>query len=690
MKDNKFGEFLCELRKELNLTQADFGRLVKVTDKAVSKWESGNGMPDIAMFPQLAEILGVTTDELFKGERNKNREVEKPLSLYEALVKSPVSEVNQFLEQGNTLSGYDHLGRTFVDCIVKYRSYEWLIWAIHNDFILCSNTSYSGMKRMLYENVPFIAIQPMTISNLSRGIPFRGSRPIHQNKIRFSFKLGGQPLTSADGTKVTVINEPLPIKETIEGASIDQVSPQITPPPPPHTIKPEIGLLSRLKHSTDVVRLREGNIPHKIEIFWMIISILIEHKQFEIVNYLIKVPENYQASATIMDQLIVPFSHLAKLNDLDNDIADYLFNHFFATWLYVLGKSGNKYLMEYLDYKPIPQNIVMGSDTLEKLYLLQLPEINRLIINDNNMNRIESIMKLFPKYELIKRSHLPMRPSLDIARYLSEILPNISGMDGFNIYQLDFTTLVNNKKTNAIIEYVTCARNIHHELVSLIDQLIYNKLGGSRAETSLINDKLYKLIDDYFEFTPFLYGYVEVDPEDGTSERFVTETEKQYNLRIEKSIQLKKYFEDFVDDNILEAKILISSKNRNESHDIILKRFILTRFRPKFMMLSDSKGYDINDFELMKGIIQHLTLDTLHRILSTMKLSNIEVIKSILEHGGRFLAIRNLDNVPFEYEFEQYVPHKSRSSSTNSIAFDDALTTLTCLNLRVNHSAKIK
>lgn len=68
--DNKnFGTFLITLRKEKGLTQKELAQKLFISDKAVSKWERGLSMPDIALLLPLSAILGVTTTELLNGNR---------------------------------------------------------------------------------------------------------------------------------------------------------------------------------------------------------------------------------------------------------------------------------------------------------------------------------------------------------------------------------------------------------------------------------------------------------------------------------------------------------------------------------------------------------------------------------------------------------------------------------------------
>lgn len=63
------GDFIYTLRKEKGLSQNELGAQLGVTNKAVSKWETGEANPDIALIRPLAEILGVSADELLACER---------------------------------------------------------------------------------------------------------------------------------------------------------------------------------------------------------------------------------------------------------------------------------------------------------------------------------------------------------------------------------------------------------------------------------------------------------------------------------------------------------------------------------------------------------------------------------------------------------------------------------------------
>ena len=71
------GEFLAALRKARGLTQEQVAEELCVSNKTISKWESGSGLPDITILPDLAEFYGVTVDDLLSGGR-QSKETAQP------------------------------------------------------------------------------------------------------------------------------------------------------------------------------------------------------------------------------------------------------------------------------------------------------------------------------------------------------------------------------------------------------------------------------------------------------------------------------------------------------------------------------------------------------------------------------------------------------------------------------------
>ncbi|MCI8855097.1 MAG: helix-turn-helix domain-containing protein [Clostridiaceae bacterium] len=68
----KIGKLIYTLRREKNLTQSQLAAQLYVSDKAVSKWECGNGCPDLSLLPLLSEALGVDLEKLLSGELDIN------------------------------------------------------------------------------------------------------------------------------------------------------------------------------------------------------------------------------------------------------------------------------------------------------------------------------------------------------------------------------------------------------------------------------------------------------------------------------------------------------------------------------------------------------------------------------------------------------------------------------------------
>ena len=69
MNQEKIGKFIAELRKENNMTQQELADKLMITDRAVSNWENGRRLPDYSLLKDLCEILHISSNELFAGER---------------------------------------------------------------------------------------------------------------------------------------------------------------------------------------------------------------------------------------------------------------------------------------------------------------------------------------------------------------------------------------------------------------------------------------------------------------------------------------------------------------------------------------------------------------------------------------------------------------------------------------------
>lgn len=79
MDQIKIGRFIKQKRKEKGMTQSKLAEKLGVTDRAISKWENGNCMPDSGIITDLCKILNVTINDLFSGEVVDMKDNEKKL-----------------------------------------------------------------------------------------------------------------------------------------------------------------------------------------------------------------------------------------------------------------------------------------------------------------------------------------------------------------------------------------------------------------------------------------------------------------------------------------------------------------------------------------------------------------------------------------------------------------------------------
>ena len=77
MNQIEIGKFIAECRKTKNMTQTQLAEMLNTTNKSVSKWENGSCLPDASLYGPLCDILGITINELFAGQRIKNEDYQR-------------------------------------------------------------------------------------------------------------------------------------------------------------------------------------------------------------------------------------------------------------------------------------------------------------------------------------------------------------------------------------------------------------------------------------------------------------------------------------------------------------------------------------------------------------------------------------------------------------------------------------
>ena len=147
MDQNKIGRFIAERRKSQKLTQMQLAEKLGITDRAVSKWETGKSMPDASIMLELCKLLKITVNDLLSGEvvsmNHYNEESEKNLL---AMVKEK-EESDKRLLMLEIVIGVLSVVFLFVMIAIGYvfvSMYEkmWVFWLLFGiglvQFIICT------------------------------------------------------------------------------------------------------------------------------------------------------------------------------------------------------------------------------------------------------------------------------------------------------------------------------------------------------------------------------------------------------------------------------------------------------------------------------------------------------------------------------------------------------------------------
>lgn len=77
MDPKKTGEFIALLRREQGMTQKDLAEKLNVSDKAISRWETGKGFPETGLLMTISDALGISVGELLSGQRMEQEQVKE-------------------------------------------------------------------------------------------------------------------------------------------------------------------------------------------------------------------------------------------------------------------------------------------------------------------------------------------------------------------------------------------------------------------------------------------------------------------------------------------------------------------------------------------------------------------------------------------------------------------------------------
>ena len=164
MYKRMLGETIYRLRKEKGLSQEELGKLVGVSNKAVSKWETYEANPDITLLPLLAQVLGVTADELLtdiKAEKDDPKPKEaKIFGMSGTLIETP--EEFEFVSDKKTEKNlpfmHIHVGKKFETINAKARG------------VIAIGNNAKGIISIGFISVGLISLGMFTIGLLAFGI----------------------------------------------------------------------------------------------------------------------------------------------------------------------------------------------------------------------------------------------------------------------------------------------------------------------------------------------------------------------------------------------------------------------------------------------------------------------------------------------------------------------------------------
>lgn len=130
MDQKKIGGFLKQLRREKKLTQEQLAEILNVSGRSVSRWETGNNMPDLSIIVEISEFYQVDIREIIDGERkseNMNKE-EK-----ETIEKIVAYTGNEKRQKARKLNRYFVLGFACVTVVLLNQQFEVLSYIFRKD-----------------------------------------------------------------------------------------------------------------------------------------------------------------------------------------------------------------------------------------------------------------------------------------------------------------------------------------------------------------------------------------------------------------------------------------------------------------------------------------------------------------------------------------------------------------------------
>lgn len=115
MDQVKIGRFIAEMRKQRNLTQREFADILNISDKTVSKWECGNGIPELSLMLPICEIFKINLNELFSGEKLTNADYKQKAEENMMKLVKEAEEMKKNIVGGKVLGRMTHVDMNVIE-----------------------------------------------------------------------------------------------------------------------------------------------------------------------------------------------------------------------------------------------------------------------------------------------------------------------------------------------------------------------------------------------------------------------------------------------------------------------------------------------------------------------------------------------------------------------------------------------
>ena len=149
MNQHDIGLFIAAKRREQNLTQGQLAEKIGVSNKTVSKWETGKSMPDYSVVELLCEVLNISVSELIAGKVKEsdanNSSYEENLSLLSYKIEQLENHKNSQLETSKTVTTGISFGSVLA-IVISYTQWHSIVWAMIHGLISWGYVIYYLLK----------------------------------------------------------------------------------------------------------------------------------------------------------------------------------------------------------------------------------------------------------------------------------------------------------------------------------------------------------------------------------------------------------------------------------------------------------------------------------------------------------------------------------------------------------------